>query len=296
MVQPVSSRVNGAMMVIMTILLAACLHHEAAGALQYDTLGGPLPTLVRARATPYYVVSDIEVPAGKVVTIEPGAVFLFKNFTGLHVQGRLIAEGTKSSPIVFTSEYDQDHNRASRMLANPFDWNGIYVHDDALGTSLTHCEILFSVYGLISETKFIRLKPVTFRENGKSSLVIEKREHTIVGDSYTYELSTKDAMVDGVPVKILRDPLALRRNAFRYTGLTTFLSGCGFGVYEYLQYRRAKERQNALSSKEFENLRYHDSDEWQSANRNRIAALSLSATGFALGFMGVAGITYSFTF
>ena len=60
-----------------------------------ETLGGNLPKVITAGKQPYFVTSDIYVPSGKTVTLEPGVVLLFKNFTGMHVEGRLVAEGTK---------------------------------------------------------------------------------------------------------------------------------------------------------------------------------------------------------
>src|SRR5665647_3097029 len=64
-------------------------------------LAGDLPKTVTADKSPYLVVADLFVPTGKTVVIEPGTVFLFKNFTGLHVRGTLIAKGTSIRPVVF---------------------------------------------------------------------------------------------------------------------------------------------------------------------------------------------------
>ena len=42
----------------------------------FDTIAGPLPAVVKAKKNPYLVVSDIEVPAGKTVSVEKGTIFL----------------------------------------------------------------------------------------------------------------------------------------------------------------------------------------------------------------------------
>ena len=73
------------------VFWCAGLFFQAAGA-DFRTLLGDLPKTVLAETGPYLVTSDIYVPAGKTVVVEPGAVFLFKNFTGLHVQGTLIVK------------------------------------------------------------------------------------------------------------------------------------------------------------------------------------------------------------
>ena len=134
-------------MLIIPINIAGQEKKTVSGA--FDTLGGPLPKILKAQAKPYYVIADIEVPANRVVTIEPGVVILFKNFTGLHVSGKLIAEGTKNQPIIFTSENDKKYNPSSVLMPNPYDWNGIYIHDGAFGSILTHCTISYTVYGII---------------------------------------------------------------------------------------------------------------------------------------------------
>ncbi|MBD3391111.1 MAG: hypothetical protein GF418_03560 [Chitinivibrionales bacterium] len=264
--------------------------------MQFETLAGPLPRIVEAAKGPYLVVADLEVPAGRMVTIEAGTVFLFKNFTGLHVQGRLVAQGTTSRPVVFTSEFDRDYNPASTMYPNPYDWNGIYIHGNAIGSTLEHCKLFFSVYGIISETKFIKIVGGVFANNGKTNLVIEGEEHLVADGPYTYELSLKDATVDGVPIKILKDPAAPKRNTFRFAGLGVLLGGAGLGVYSTLQWRDSQDRLEDLSSEDFDNLVNNTSEDWEQAqsdrNRNRI----LTFAGYGLGVIGAMGVGWSFTF
>ncbi|MBD3314407.1 MAG: hypothetical protein GF344_01355 [Chitinivibrionales bacterium] len=262
----------------------------------FDTLAGPLPSLVKYRRTPYVVIADIQVPPDKVVTIEPGVVLLFKNFTGIHVEGRLVAEGTAEKPIVFTSELDRKHNPTSSLLANPYDWNGIYIHSDAFGTSLAHCKVLYSVYGVISDTKFIKVSPGLFAHNGKSSFVIEGVEQDVGDEPYSYVLSTKDATIDGVPIKILRDPLAMRRTVVRYAGLTAILGGCSIGVSRLIQYQQTKDRLEELSVGDTTNTLHNEGRDWEDTRRRRNQHATWSALGFAIGLLGTVGITWTFTF
>ena len=79
-------------------LFVLCFNLPAA----YTELAGDLPKIVTADKSPYLVIADIFVPAGKVVRVEAGTVFLFKNFTGVHVQGILVISGTKDKPVIFT--------------------------------------------------------------------------------------------------------------------------------------------------------------------------------------------------
>ena len=146
-----------------------------------EEIGGDLPATVTAAHSPYLAVSDLYVPAGRTVLIEPGVVFLFRNFTGLKVQGILQARGTADKPVVFTSEFDHDYRPDAPMKANAYDWNGMYIDKDAIGTELEHVAVNYSVYGLTSMTKFLRLKNGTFRENGRGNFSVEGVEHPVTG-------------------------------------------------------------------------------------------------------------------
>ena len=283
---------------LVTLLLASA--QSLLAEVQYDTLAGPLPALIKNKKKPYLVITDIEVPSNKVVTIEPGVIILFQNFTGLHVRGKLIANGTVNSPIIFTSEFDKTHNPSTTFIANPFDWNGIYIHSDGFGSYLEHCIVSFTVYGLVSETKYIRLDPVTFKENGKSDLQIEKeiKKDVIPKTPYHYVLSTKDVTEDGVDVKIIKDTLAPKRNFFRYSGLVLGLGGVIAGIAHTAQYNEAKEiwvefnQKQPSSNTKFENssLDYEDARSYYTEKKIFVI------TDFAIAAIGLIGFTWSFTF
>jgi hypothetical protein len=262
----------------------------------FDTIAGPLPKVVVNPGRPYYVVADIEVPADRLVKIEPGVVFLFKPFTGLHVQGPLDIRGTRQAPVVFTSENDRSFNPASVMVANPYDWNGVYVHPGAIGTTFSHTRVTYSVYGVVSETKFVKVEEGIFADNGKSNLVIENTERVTAAGPFSYVLSTKDAMVDGVPVKLLRDPAAPKRNTYRYAGLGLLLAGAALGVVELVSYRQADNQLSQLSSLNDSNLRYNTSKQWDDTHSTRTWSAVGSAAGFVVGVVGGAGLVWSFTF
>jgi hypothetical protein len=265
-------------------------------AVTFDTLAGPLPATVKAKGKPYLVVGDIEVPTGKTVSIEQGTVFLFKNFTGLHVQGKLVALGTKERSIVFTSENDRSVNPASALLPNPYDWNGIYIHADGLGTSMAYCKVMYTVYGIVSETKFIRLDPVMLRSNGKSSLVIEGKEQVVTEKPFSYVLSTKDAMIDGVPVKILKDPVAPKRNTVRYIGLAGMVAGAAGGAYYGVQWKKNQDNLAQLNTNDPEKLRQHNGTDWVQARDLRNRDIWYTSAGALVAALCVAGFSWSFTF
>lgn len=269
---------------------------EKAAIITFDTLTGPLPALVKAGKKPYLVISSIEVPPEKTVTIEPGAVFLFRNFTGLHVRGKLLGMGSDKLPIIFTSENDRDFNPSSARDANPFDWDGIYMTADAIGTQLSFCKISYSVYGITSDTKFIRLDPILFNENGKPSIVVDNTEHPIEEGPFSYVLDKKNAVVNGVPVELLSDPLAPKRNIIRYIGVAAFTAGLVGGVYggwnSYQWYKKVRK----LSSTDPDNLINNNSGMWKKAHLKRNEYIAATSGAFVVTVLGGLGFYWTFTF
>jgi hypothetical protein len=258
----------------------------------FDTLSGDLPSIISSQKGPYLVISDIYVPAGKSVTIESGCVFLFKNFVGLHILGMLNAKGTKEKPIVFTSENDKRFNNKTTLVPNPYDWNGIFIHNDAIGTDLQNVEICYSVYGINSLTKYFKVTNGIFRDNGRANLTIEGKTCEITKMPFSYSVSVKDAKIDGVPIKILSDPQAQKRNTLRYCGLIAMSSGIITGAIFTSQWNVSKKQMSEISNDLFT---YQSSDYISARNKRNINAIFMT-TGYFLGFIGAFGFTYSFTF
>jgi hypothetical protein len=260
----------------------------------FDTLIGMLPSLIRYSERPYLVTSNIEVPPDRTVTIEPGTVLLFKNFSGLHVRGRLIARGTPEKPIVFTSEYDRRYNPSSSRDANPFDWDGIYMTLNSLGSQLTHVTISYSVYCITSESKFIRLEPLTVIDNGKSVIMIDQQEYPLTDTLFTYVLDNYD--ISKVKINLFKDPIAKKRTIFRMLGTTLMLGGVGSGIYYAIELNKDSKSLQDLSGTNFVNLNLHTSADWKNKNEKVnndkwfIGGSSLVLLG------GLAFFSWTFTF
>jgi hypothetical protein len=197
----------------------------------FDTLTGPLCDTIKVPKNTYLVIGDIEVPINKTVVINPGVIFLFKNFTGLHVLGKLIAQGTKDHPIIFTSENDRSCNKFTTLYPNPFDWNGVYIHPDGVETTLSFCKVLYSVYGIISETKFIRLDQITLKLNGKSNLKILGKEIEVTDKPYSQLIPVKEVAAITIPVKIPKNPLIAKREILRFSSITFALATTAAAAY-----------------------------------------------------------------
>jgi hypothetical protein len=264
--------------------------------LGFDTLAGDLPGLVEAHAKPYLVIGDIYVPQGKTVIIEAGAVFLFKNFTGLHSSGILLARGSKDKPIIFTSENDRDYNRRSAVDPAPFDWNGLYIHEDGIGTHLAYCAIMYSVEGITSLTKFIRLNTCIFLHNGRANLTMEGKQLPVSDQPFDYALTGIDPSLMRVPAGILKDPQGISRTILRYSGVATAVTGLVMAMIWGNKYSLSSHEFSNRSARNEDNLAHYSEASWNSArmNKNRDAAVLL--TGCSVAVLGGIGIGWSFTF
>lgn len=267
----------------------------------FNELAGDLPKVITADKSPYLIVADIFVPAGKVVKVEPGTVFLFKNFTGIHIRGILNAKGNALHPVVFSSESDHKYNKSTILDPTPFDWNGIYIHKDGLGTDLENTIVSYSVKGIISETKFIRLANCYFNENGRSNCTIEGEDAFVTpGEPFTHNVSVKDATVDGVPVKILQDPEAPKRNSLRYSGLS-FFAGCAvvagiFGYQTYISTEKLKDYSHS-DYNIFPEITYgKGNEEWKKRQHTRNRNIGITAGSAALCIAGGIVFAYSYSF
>jgi hypothetical protein len=86
--------------------------------------------------SPYIVVGNLLVDNGVTLTIEPGVEVRFDGYYFLQVEGVLIADGTATDMITFTS------NMSSPA---PDDWESIIFMDNAdLGSSITYCTIEYA--------------------------------------------------------------------------------------------------------------------------------------------------------
>ena len=263
-------------------------------------LGGNLPKIIPACDKPYLVTADAYVAPGKTVRIEQGAVLLFKNFTGIHVEGKLVVEGTAAHPIIFSSEFDHAFNPQAALHANPFDWNGIFIHESGLGSSMANCTVRYSVYGVNSLTKYIMLDKASFQDNGRADCAIESRRLAGKDGPITYALTLDDAKKDGVPVKILMDPQARKRSVLKFGGLSLFTGGCFMAIFSAIQLRGDQTRLNGLSDKkitdERSNVFVNSGADWRKAQIDRNRDLALTVVGICGAVAGGVGFGISFTF
>ena len=254
--------------------------------ISFEKIAGPLPDTVRAHKKPYIVVADIEVPANKTVTIEKGVVFLFKAFTGMHVLGKIDAQGTNDAPVIFTSENDRIMGTKTSLRPVPYDWDGINVHESAVGSKMSYCNVKYSVYGIVSETKYIKLSPVNFSFNGKSDLVIEGKKQAVTDKPFWYNNLSMT----------LIDPLAYKRKALRFGGFAVALAAGAGTVYYGVQWNKAQVSLDRVSTNDPLGHYYLNSADWKNAQNKRNNFSDYTVVSGTLAFLGMIGVGWSFRF
>jgi hypothetical protein len=262
----------------------------------FDTIAGDLPPVLAAKQHPYYVAGDIYVPQGKTVTISEGTVLCFKNFTGLHVQGALLAKGTKDRPVVFTSENDKTYNKRSMVNAAPYDWNGIYIHEEAISTQLSFCSVLYSVDGISSLTKFFKLSACLFLHNGRANLTVQGVPYKVTDQPYEYAATVTDAIKSGIPITLLKDPLASTRNTIRYSGAAAAAIGCIVAFVAASQLTTSQRQFSSLNSTDKANLAQNSSAAWEAARNAKNNDLANLISSLGIVAIGTVGIFWSFRF
>jgi hypothetical protein len=281
-----------------TVLAARCALVALAGAAA--VAAGPDSTTAAVSARPDSALKPAAVSVnaadtGQTVIVEPGVVLLFAGFTGLKVQGTLLARGESDRPIVFTSVNDQAHNPQSTLKAAPYDWNGIQITEDGIGSHLAFCAIRYSVYGLASMTRYIRIGPSLFQFNGRANLTIEGVEHQVGDEPYEYNM-TAPRPEGGDSLTILPDPNARKRAIVRYSGLgVLFVGAIMSSVYSY-RFGEADDRLDALSTTEVGNLSDNTGADWEAAHDDARRSRAGLVWGLLIGTAGAVGFGWSFFF
>lgn len=272
------------------------------------TLSGPVSGRLSKEGSPYVVTDSITIPLGVQLTIEKGSVLLFRNFTGLSVAGRLVAEGTGSEPIIFTSENDSTVNPSFVFPAAPYDWDGILLLGSSGLSTLRHVEIRYSLFGINCSGSNVIIDSVGFNSNGKSDLVLAGVPVTAPPGPYSFvgSMVSPEAKADILSSITPEDSVDRSpRNAasgkhprvvLRSLGAVLLLAGAGIVAFEagpYLKNDRHFQEINSFDQKARSSYTGADWEDARSA-RNRSFAAVMAGAGCAL--LGTLGFTFSFAF
>ena len=120
--------------------------------------------------SPYVVTCDVVVDAGVTLTIEPGVVVKFNGwYEDLWVNGTLVADGTSSDPITFTSIKDDavggdTNGDGSDSSPAPSDWNSLRFNSSSTGSVLDHVVVRYGG-GQYAENIWVDTTDVTLTNN-----------------------------------------------------------------------------------------------------------------------------------
>jgi hypothetical protein len=302
--------------VFKTILFSVFLVNGIVSAQQYIELSGMLPEILTAEK-PYIVLGDIFVPPGSLVTVEAGAVLMFENFTGLHVQGTIYVKGEQEKPVIFTSKNDNQFNPDAMVTAAPFDWNGIDIYETAIGSNFNHCILQFSVYGIRSQTEHFKLSNFVFNNNGKANVTIKGERQNIESDiPFSYglapvvpdnplpqpqeltlipETKPKIELVAEQTKTVKKTRIGIQ--ILRYTSLAMAIgSGTASAWYYQKRYQKAQLVLEDLSVLDREEKINKSSKDWENAAQDRNAKIRLCIAGAGGAVVGVGIFTLSFAF
>jgi len=96
-------------------------------------------TLWNITNSPYIILDNVSVENCVTLTIEPGVVVEFKDLASLTVNGTLVAEGTQTNGITFTSNSSDPQ---------PGDWNWINFNEANDDSSIIYSRIEYCYYGI----------------------------------------------------------------------------------------------------------------------------------------------------
>ena len=97
----------------------------------------------------YHALGDLSVPAGMVLTIEPGAIVKFDQSVDLLVDGRLDVNVADQSTVYFTSLFDDSiggDSNGDGGATSPArgDWNGIIVQGTSEASTVRGAEVRYA--------------------------------------------------------------------------------------------------------------------------------------------------------
>ena len=246
---------------------------------------------------PFIVEKDISIPEGSSVVVKSGCIFLFKEFTGISVRGKLAVEGTREQPVVFSSINDSAFHLKTGQLPNPFDWNGIFISRDAGAVSLKYFELRFSVFGIKTQKPDIIIDNGLFRQNGQFHFTVNNKIQ-FVQDKIPYSYDGPAEKISPVkPPKpspqagIEKPKTSNAKKIIRYTSLGLVIvggvAGIAFGVKANDILHEWREKENDPS---------WDVEEYNKYKKYYNLNLGFAVAGGVIGVIGLTGFGLTFAF
>ena len=144
---------GGVEIFINTTLDPVTLYIGLSGALSGTLVGG----------YSYHVAGDISVNSGDTLIIEPSVTVEFMDCYSFSISGKLIAAGTETDTIRFTS---------GQSIANPNDWNYIIFESDSDSNSvISYTKIEYAKYGIYCYSSSPTISNNTINSNNNDGIL-----------------------------------------------------------------------------------------------------------------------------
>jgi parallel beta-helix repeat protein len=120
--------------------------------------------------SPYIVVENTLVEQQVTLTIQPGVIIKFDQGVYMKIKGNLIADGTESELITFTS------NKKSPSLG---DWYNLRFESTSKDSKFNYCNIEYSIEGIYGENINLNITNSRFSYNERYAIYLESSNSNI---------------------------------------------------------------------------------------------------------------------
>ncbi len=176
---------------------------------QYSTIASALSAAVSGQTVivsgAQTVSSNLTVPSGVTLQINPGATITFSGYYKLRIEGALYASGSSSSPITFQGS------------GSPGSWFGIEFYDISQGSSLRYCTIKDATYGLNLISSYLPPNPLVITNNDYGVNCTNYSDPSFI--STVFSGNNYDVYGDATSTMLLGTSTGPGYNSFRNPGI-----------------------------------------------------------------------------
>ena len=201
---------------------------------------------------------------------------VFWNYKIFFDDNGISIEGTPDERVMFTSLNDSLSPEKTGQIANPFDWNGILITQQAQNISLKNFIIKYSVYGLKSQNANMTIDNGIFNGNGQFNCTVNDKILPVVDNLAFHYENEKHGITN------TKDQPKRTTWLFPAAIATTVVGAAGLGFMAYYLHQRS-DYVSLYNSATSQNARRDYSDKQKSQSRNAVISGIAGGVLFAAG-------------